>query len=114
MHFLTESVAIGGLVSCELPRDFRRLRGLSQAARAHSVLLTMVGQLHFRRRYVTDRFQQPAMVEPVDPFQGRVFHGLQLAPRSGAENDFRFVQPDGARQGFPDAAKRDLLRLPDY
>ena len=58
MHFLTESVAIGGLVSCELPRDFRRLRGLSQAARAHSVLLTMVRQLQFRRRYVTDRFQQ--------------------------------------------------------
>ncbi len=61
----------------EPPRVFRRLVGLSQAARADSLLLTMVRQFQFHRRHVADRFQQPTVIEPVDPFQGCVLDGLQ-------------------------------------
>ena len=36
----------------------------------------------FGRRDVADGLQQPAMVEPVDPFDRGVFDGFKAAPRS--------------------------------
>jgi len=54
----------------------------------------IVRRFELRRRYVADRFQQPTVIEPVDPFQGCVFHGLQMPPRAAAMNDLRLVQPD--------------------
>src|SRR5450631_1681266 len=54
----------------------------------------IVRRFELRRRYVADRFQQPTVIEPVDPFQGCVFHGLQMSSRAAAMNDLRLVQPD--------------------
>ena len=73
----------------------------------------MVRQLQFHRRHIADRFQQPAMIEPVDPFQGCVLDGLQMAPRLAMMNDLRLEQPnDGFGQrvvvGITDAADRRL------
>ena len=36
----------------------------------------------FGRRDVADGLQQPAMVEPVDPFEGREFNGFEGSPWS--------------------------------
>jgi hypothetical protein len=38
-------------------------------------------------RDVPDGFQQAAVVEPVDPFEGGVFHGLEAAPWAAAVDD---------------------------
>ena len=46
----------------------------------------------FGRRDVADWLQQPAMVEPVDPFEGRVFDRLERSPRSTAMDDLGLVE----------------------
>jgi len=34
------------------------------------------------------------MIEPVDPLEGRVFHGVEMPPRAAVVDDFGFEQPD--------------------
>jgi hypothetical protein len=56
--------------------------------------LLIVPRLILCRRHVTKRFEQPAMVEPIDPLERREFHGLEMAPRSLQANDFGFEEAD--------------------
>src|SRR4029077_20282990 len=46
----------------------------------------------FGRRDVADGLQQPAIVEPVDPGQGRELDGLEAPPRPTQMNDFSLVK----------------------
>jgi hypothetical protein len=62
-------------------------------------------------RDVSDRLEEAAIVEPVDPFQRRVFDGLEAAPGAAAMDDFCFEKSvDGFGQGVviavADAAHR--------
>jgi hypothetical protein len=41
---------------------------------------------------ISDRFQQAAMVKPVDPFEGGVFDSFKAPPWAATMNDFRFEQ----------------------
>ena len=45
-------------------------------------------------RYVADRSEQSARVEPVDPRQRGKFDGLEMVPRSLPLDDFRLEEPD--------------------
>ena len=47
----------------------------------------------FGRRDVADGLQQPAVVEPVDSFKGRVFHRFEGPPGSTAMDHLRLVEP---------------------
>lgn len=44
----------------------------------------------FGRRDVPDGFEQAEVVEPVDPFQRGVVHGLEAAPRAATVDDLCF------------------------
>ncbi len=44
------------------------------------------------RRDVADGLQRPPMVEPVYPFEGGEFHGLERAPGAAPVNDFSLVE----------------------
>lgn len=57
-------------------------------------LLTIVRRLEFGRRHVADRFEQTAMVEPVDPFQRCASDGLRAAPRPAMMDDLGAVLAD--------------------
>ena len=48
--------------------------------------------LGFGRRDVADGLQQPAIVEPVDPGQGRELDGLEAPPRPTPMNDLSLVE----------------------
>ena len=61
----------------EPPRVCRRPFGLSHAAMAGSFQHGVVAFLGFGRRDVADGLQQPAIVEPVHPFQRRELDGLE-------------------------------------
>ena len=52
----------------------------------------VVAQFRFGRWDVADGLQQPAVVEPVDPFQRREFDALEGAPWPTAMDDFGFVE----------------------
>ena len=54
----------------------------------------MIRHLEFCRRDVADRLEDPAVVEPVDPFQRCVFNGLEIPPWTAAVNDFSLVETD--------------------
>ena len=69
--------------------------------------------LGFGWRDVPDGLEETAVVEPVHPFERRVFHGLEAAPRSPAVDDLGLEQPvDRLRQrvvvAVADAAHRGL------
>lgn len=49
--------------------------------------------LGLRRRDVSDRLQQPAIVEPVDPGQRRKLDGLEASPGTVPMNDLSLVKP---------------------
>ena len=53
----------------------------------------VVGGFCLGRRYVGDRFEEPAVVEPVDPFERGVLDGLQGAPGSTPMDHLCFVEP---------------------
>ena len=42
---------------------------------------------------VPDGFQQSAVVEPVDPFEGGIFYGIEATPWTSSVNDFCLEQP---------------------
>jgi len=43
-------------------------------------------------RHIADRLQQPAVVKPVDPFQRRILHIINVTPGTAATNDFCLVE----------------------
>jgi len=47
----------------------------------------------FYERDIADWCQQASVIEPIYPFQGGEFHGLEAAPRPAAVNDLGFVKP---------------------
>lgn len=49
--------------------------------------------LGFRRRDAADGLQQPAIVEPVDPFERGELDGFEGAPRSATTDDLGLVEP---------------------
>src|SRR5690606_12883344 len=56
--------------------------------------------LCFRRSDVPDRPEQAAVVEPVDPFEGGMFDGFEIAPRSATVDDLSLEEVvDRPRQG---------------
>jgi len=58
------------------------------------VQLAIIRLFLFRQWHVADRLQQPAMVEPVDPFQRGILDGVDGAPRSAPADDLGLEQPD--------------------
>ena len=67
-------------LGCELCRHIDVVRG--------SIILLF----GFGRRDVADVRQQPAMVEPVDPFEGGVLHRFEGSPGSTAMDDLGLVE----------------------
>ena len=64
-------------------------------------------------RDVSDRLQQPSVIEPVHPVEGRELDVLDVAPRTAAADDFGLEQADdGLGQGVvvrvADTAHRGL------
>jgi hypothetical protein len=53
-----------------------------------------VGGLELCRWDVADRFQEPAVVEPVDPLQGGVLDLLEALPGAAAADQLGLVQPN--------------------
>ena len=63
--------------------------------------------------HVPDRAEQPPIVEPVDPFQGRKLDLLEISPGSAAMNEFGLIDAEGRLGqgvvvGIADAADRRL------
>ena len=46
------------------------------------------------RRHVADRFEQPTIVEPVNPFERRVLYGIEGAPRPAGVDQLGSEEPD--------------------
>ena len=72
-----------------------------------------VAFLGFGRRDVADGLQQPAIVEPVHPFEGRELDGLEVAPRAASMDDLGLVETvdrfgEGVVVTVADAADRRL------
>jgi len=60
----------------------------------------IVGSFGFRRRDVADGLEEPAVIEPFDPFQRGVLDGLVGAPRAAPVDDLGLVEAvDGLGQG---------------
>src|SRR5262245_47276691 len=77
------------------------------------VLLTIIHQFKLRWRNVANRFEQPAVVEPIDPFERRVLDIVEISPRATAVNDLGLEQSDdrlgeGVVVRVADAAVRRL------
>ena len=43
---------------------------------------------------MTDRPEEPPLIEPVDPFEGREFHGFEMPPRASTADGLGLVVPD--------------------
>src|ERR1022692_4981109 len=52
----------------------------------------IVRRLELCWRYIADWLQQPTVIEPVDPFERRVFHGLEVPPRTAPVNKLGLVR----------------------
>ena len=60
----------------------------------------VVGVLELRRRDVTDRFEEPPVVEPVHPLERAVLDVVDALPRPPPADELGLVQPDdGLREG---------------
>ena len=75
--------------------------------------MAIIQQFELRRRQVASRFEQPAVVKPINPFEGRVFNIVEFSPRTTAMNNFSLIQSDdglGQRiiRRVADAADRRL------
>ena len=71
------------------------LNAIGGASRRHidDVCGSMVLFFGFSGRDVADGLAQPAMNEPVDPFERGILDRLEAAPRSTTVNDFGLVAP---------------------
>jgi transposase len=67
--------------------------GLSLGLLARAVL-TVVVLFELGRRDVAVGFEEAAVVEPVDPFEGRVFELVEAAPGSAVADELGLVEPD--------------------
>ena len=56
--------------------------------------LLIVARFILRWRHVTNRFEQPACVEPIDPLERGEFDGLDVSPRAVALNDLGLEEAD--------------------
>ena len=81
-------MAIFGRAKLEYPR----IVGIFD--RGTAVQLLIVVRFIFRRRYIANRFEQSACVEPVDPRERREFDGLEMAPRPLPLNHFGLEETD--------------------
>jgi hypothetical protein len=54
----------------------------------------MVSGLKLHRRHMADGFQEPAVVEPVDPLQRGVLDLVDALPGAAAADQLSLVQPD--------------------
>ncbi len=77
------------------------------------VLLAIIHQFKLRRRNVADRFKQPTVVEPIDPFEGGVLDLVEITPGTTVVNDLGLEQSDdrlgeGVVVRVADAADRRL------
>jgi hypothetical protein len=54
--------------------------------RRHGVLVSLriIARFGFRRRDISDRFEDPLIIEPMNPFVGRELDGLGVAPGTAA------------------------------
>lgn len=59
-----------------------------------SLVESMIVPFVLGRRHMTDGFEQPTMVKPVNPFQRRVLDGIECAPRSASVDHFGLEQAD--------------------
>ena len=62
----------------EPPRDFRRAPVCESRHHGLSLVESMIVPFELDRRHVADRFEQPPVVEPVDPLQRRELDGLEV------------------------------------
>ena len=58
------------------------------------VVLTVVGVFGFGGRDAPVSVQEPPVVEPVDPFQGRQFEVLEAPPGAAVADQFGLVEAD--------------------
>lgn len=56
--------------------------------------LGMIARFGLGGRHVADRFEQPAVIEPIDPFEGGVFHRLEGSPRPAPMDHLCLEQAD--------------------
>lgn len=70
----------------------------------------VVALLGFGRRDVADGLQQPPIVEPVHPFQGRELDGLEAAPWSAPMDHLGLVK---AVDGFGESIVIGIADAPD-
>jgi hypothetical protein len=56
--------------------------------------LVIIHRFELRRRHVANRFQQPAVVEPIDPVECGVLDIVEMSPGTAAVNDLGFVESD--------------------
>ena len=64
----------------------------------------------FGRRDVADRFDQPPVIEPADPFQGGELHIVDVLPRPPSPDRFGLVEPD---DGFGECVVVGIPPEPD-
>ena len=62
------------------------------------------------RRDIADRFQDPPMVEPVHPFQGRKLHGVEVLPWPTPMDDLGLVEAVDGLEVNPICLDHTLLR----
>jgi hypothetical protein len=73
---------------------------LLESSRVAGVLLLLEYGLELRRWDIANGLQEPAVVEPVDPFQGGVLDGVDPLPGAAAADQLGLVEPDdGLGQG---------------
>src|SRR3954463_4873564 len=53
----------------------------------------MISRLVLRRRQITDRLEETAVIEPVHPLEGREFDVLQASPGTAMPDELGLVQP---------------------
>ncbi len=59
-----------------------------------AALTAIVHRLELDGGHVSDRLEEVAVVEPVHPFERRIFDGIDVAPRTAAPRDFGLLQAD--------------------
>jgi hypothetical protein len=57
-------------------------------------LLAIIHQFKLRRRDVANRFEQPTVVEPIDPFEGGILDLVEITPGTTVMNDLGLEQSD--------------------
>jgi hypothetical protein len=56
------------------------------------ICVLIIHRFVFGRRYITNRFEQAAVVEPIDPLECRVLDGIHITPWTTLSDHFGLVQ----------------------